>query len=66
MKALHRKPASYEDLKDVPDTMLAQIVDGELYAAPRPAFGHTRVTSVLGVKLGGPFDLGSGGPGGWW
>ncbi|MFZ5469781.1 MAG: Uma2 family endonuclease [Myxococcota bacterium] len=66
MKALHRKPATYEDLKAIPDTMIAQIVGGELYASPRPAFGHARVSSVLGMKLGGPFDLGDGGPGGRW
>jgi Uma2 family endonuclease len=60
------KPAGYDDLKALPDTVIGQIVDGELFAAPRPAFGHSRVTSVLGVEIGGPFDRGRGGPGGWW
>jgi hypothetical protein len=36
--------------------------DGDLYVSPRPAAPHGRAASVLGVKLGGPFDLGENGP----
>jgi len=64
-----RRRATYEDLLKVPDTMVAEILDGELYATPRPAFPHARATSVMGSDLGGPFDCppgGPGGPGGWW
>jgi Uma2 family endonuclease len=57
--------ATYEDLKKVPDIMVAEIVDGELHASPRPALRHAKVHSLLGVLIGGPFDLGRGGPGGW-
>jgi Uma2 family endonuclease len=57
--------ATYEDLKKVPDIMVAEIVDGELHASPRPALRHAKTHSLLGVLLGGPFDLGRGGPGGW-
>ena len=32
---------------------------------PRPARRHAKASSRLGFKLGGPFDLGDGGPGGW-
>jgi Uma2 family endonuclease len=32
---------------------------------PRPAPAHANSASRLGVRLGGPFDLGEGGPGGW-
>ncbi|CAN94400.1 MULTISPECIES: Uma2 family endonuclease [Sorangium] len=49
----------------VPDEMVAEILDGELYTFPRPARPHTRAASRLGTSLGGPFDLGAGGPGGW-
>ncbi|WP_437747662.1 Uma2 family endonuclease [Sorangium sp. So ce302] len=49
----------------VPDEMVAEILDGELYTFPRPARPHTRTASRLGTSLGGPFDLGTGGPGGW-
>jgi Uma2 family endonuclease len=64
MKRL-KKDATYDDLRDVPDHFIAEIFDGDLYATPRPALPHTRATSVLGVKLGDPFDSGPNGPGGW-
>jgi Uma2 family endonuclease len=60
------RPATYEDLANVPDIMVAEIVDGELHASPRPAPRHARAGSVVGGKLVPPFDLGHGGPGGWW
>src|SRR5690606_23876914 len=31
----------------------------------RPRFRHARSASRLGIVLGGPFDRGVGGPGGW-
>jgi Uma2 family endonuclease len=60
------RPATYDDLMKVPDIMVAEIVDGELHASPRPAIRHSNVTSSLGVFIGGPFHHGRGGPGGWW
>jgi len=66
MKKPPKKPATYEDLVALPETMVGEIIDGELFASPRPAFGHARAASVLGAELGGPFDRGRGGPGGWW
>lgn len=48
----------------VPEELVAEIVDGELFTFPRPARPHTRARSRLGMRLGGPFDLGDGGPGG--
>src|SRR5690348_10595483 len=60
-----KKDATYADLYDVPDHFVAEMFDGDLYASPRPAAPHARAASVLGVKLGGPFDLGENGPGGW-
>jgi Uma2 family endonuclease len=61
-----RKPATYEDLLKVPDHLVAEIVDGELFTSPRPASRHARASSVLTGKLMPPFDQGDGGPGGWW
>jgi Uma2 family endonuclease len=61
-----KKAALYEDLLRVPDHLVAEILDGELYATPRPALRHAIVASVLGVEIGGPFHIGRGGPGGWW
>ncbi len=60
------RPATYEDLEKVSDLMVAEIVDGELHASPRPAPRHANVASSLGVFIGGPFHHGRGGPGGWW
>lgn len=65
MRSPSRKPATYEDLKAVPEHMMAQIIDGDLIVMPRPAAGHAIVTSNLGADLNGPFGRGKGGPGGW-
>jgi Uma2 family endonuclease len=61
-----KKPATYEDLRALPETVVGEIVAGELVASPRPASRHVVVASTLGIQLGGPFQLGRGGPGGWW
>ena len=60
------RPATYEDLVALPDNLIAEIVDGELHASPKPAPPHVRAGSSLGVVIGGPYDHGRGGPGGWW
>lgn len=60
------RPATYEDLMKVSEIMVAEIVDGELHASPRPAPRHARAWVSLSVLVGGPFDHGRGGPGGWW
>jgi Uma2 family endonuclease len=59
-------PATYEDLLQVPENMVAELIDGKLYAWPRPSGRHTKVTSVLGMMLGSAYQLGQSGPGGWW
>ena len=53
-------------LLKVPDIMVAEIVDGELHAMPRPAPRHAHAWSILTVLIGEPYDQGHGGPGGWW
>ena len=63
-----KRRATYEDLMQVPDHLVAEIIDGELITSPRPATPHARAHSVIGQDLS-PFDRrpGSpGGPGGWW
>jgi Uma2 family endonuclease len=60
------RPANYDDLAALPDVVVAELVDGELHATPRPAPQHTNVASLIGVRVGGPFHDGRGGPGGWW
>jgi Uma2 family endonuclease len=60
-----RRPATYDDLLRVPDHLVAEILDGELYATPRPTPRHADASSGIGGALRGPFDRGRGGPGGW-
>jgi len=59
--------ATYRDVLDAPEHVVAEIIDGTLYTHPRPAPRHATATatSVLGIEIGGPFDRGRGGPGGW-
>lgn len=64
-KAL-KKDATYADLCAVPDNLVAEIVGGELYTSPRPASPHSRAAGSLFRTLGGPFEDGENGPGGWW
>jgi len=61
-----RKPATYDDLLEVPDHRVAEIVDGELVVSPRPAVRHAVASSSLGADINGAFHRGRGGPGGWW
>ena len=65
MRLLHRSPATVKDLEDVPEGWNGHLVAGELWAMPRPAFGHLRAQTELNLELGGPFGRGRGGPGGW-
>ncbi len=57
---------TYEDLLKVPRHLVAEIIYGQLITHPRPAPKHARASSSLGVEIGGPFDRGRQGPGGWW
>ena len=60
------RQATYEDLLQVPEHLVAEILNGELHAHPRSAPKHTFSASALGGKLFDPFGTGRGGPGGWW
>lgn len=59
------KRATYEDVLNAPEHKVAEILDGELFLSPRPAFRHSAASSRLGVILG-TFDESQGGRGGWW
>lgn len=59
------REATFEDIVALPANVVGQIVFGVLHAHPRPAPRHARATTRLGSELGGPFDRGRGGPGGW-
>ena len=60
------QPATYQDVLDAPPNIVAEVVYGALYTHPRPAMPHARAGFGLSFLLGGPFDYGRGGPGGWW
>jgi Uma2 family endonuclease len=59
-------PGTYDDLLAVPDNLVAELIDGELYTSPRPRGRHGAVSARLGARLTNFFDFGDGGPGGWW
>jgi Uma2 family endonuclease len=59
------RPATYGDLEKLPPEQVAEIVDGELHASPRPTPPHAVAESSLMELLGPPFRRGHGGPGGW-
>jgi Uma2 family endonuclease len=61
-----RRPATYEDLLKVPDHLIAELIDGELYTTSRPAIPQMHVSSALVADLNVRFQQGRGGPGGWW
>ncbi len=58
--------ATYQDVLDAPEHMVAELIAGELFLQPRPAKPHAEAASVLGMLIGPPFRLGRDGPGGWW
>jgi Uma2 family endonuclease len=63
-----KRRATYEDLLRVPDTKVAEIVDGELVVSPRPASPHAFAATQIATRLSMAFqgtDAESG-PGGWW
>jgi Uma2 family endonuclease len=61
-----RSPATYEDLRALPEDVVGELVEGTLFASPRPGAPHVLAASALGGVLHGPFHSGRGGPGGWW
>jgi Uma2 family endonuclease len=61
-----RSPATYEDLRVLPEDVIGELVGGTLFASPRPGAPHALAASGLGGVLHSPFHSGRGGPGGWW
>src|SRR5204862_2517969 len=64
-----RRRATYADLLEVPEHLVAEIIDGELLTRPRPASPHALATSAIGSALFDRFNGPPGGsdaPGGWW
>ena len=63
---IFKQHATYEDLVNVPENLVAEIVDGDLYTSPRPAMRHALSASALAGVLVEAFQHGVRGPGGWW
>jgi Uma2 family endonuclease len=63
-----RTHATYDDVLSAPDTVVAELIEGDLYTSPRPAIPHARTASALAQDLRS-FDEPPGdpeAPGGWW
>lgn len=66
MASIITKPnATYQDVLDAPEHLVAEIIDGELNLSPRPATRGTVVNTNLSAELVTRFGRGRGGPGGW-
>ena len=60
--------ATYEALRELPDEVRAELVEGVIEVSPSPSPEHGRAQRTLGHLIGGPFDDDDdrGGHGGWW
>ena len=61
-----RQPTLYEQLEALPEGLTGEILNGQLYAQPRPSGAHGVTATSLADELVSPFQKGRGGPGGWW
>lgn len=59
------RPAAYDDIIKLPEHLVGEIVDDELWASPRPAPRHATAHIRVGAVLSLGFDRGGGGKGGW-
>jgi len=59
-----RRPATYEDLCQVPEPFTVELIDGELIVHPQPAGPHCVSNSSTGGDLWSRFGRRS--TGGWW
>jgi Uma2 family endonuclease len=60
-----KRRATYQDVLQAPEHMIAEVIDGELHLMPRPKRRHLRTASGLGAFLFSAFEAGVNGPGGW-
>ena len=58
-------PATYQDVLDAPEHLVAELIGGTLYTHPRPAPRHATAGAGLLGRLRPAFDRGDDGPGGW-
>ena len=65
-EAFVRRRATDQDLLEAPVHQVRQDRRWDAVHASAARTPHTRASSVLGGKIGLPFDFAAGGPGGWW
>jgi len=61
----HRWRATYQDVLEAPEDMIAEIIGDELHLQPRPAPRHSDAQAGLIEVLRGPYRRGIAGPGRW-
>jgi Uma2 family endonuclease len=58
-------PALYSELEALPETMIGEILHGDLIASPRPRARHAVIISLLLRRLGDAFEEDRNGSSGW-
>ena len=62
-----RRPATYQDVLDAPENMVAELIEGALHLHPRPSLApRASQAPPWATSSLSPFQKGRGGPGGWW
>lgn len=56
----------YQSLLELPENIVGEIMNGQLYTQPRPAGPHALACASLEIEIGSAYHKGRGGPGGWW
>lgn len=61
-----QRPATYQDIVDLPEHLVGEIINGELITHSRPAPRQLLAKSQLGAQLVRRFSRDCSGPTGWW
>lgn len=56
----------YQALLELPENVVGEIINGQLYIRRRPAGPHALACMFLLIDIGSAYHKGRGGPGGWW
>ncbi len=60
------RPATLEELEALGEDARVELIDGVLYELPVTTFEHGDIASLIVMAIGPAYQLGRGGPGGWW
>ena len=63
--AMVQRRATYQDLLDAPENLVAELIDGELLLSPQPRMGHQVAASMLVAILIDAFQRRRAGANGW-